>query len=65
VYFAVADLGASLAAVETGGGTVVTRDFETPYGRLAAVTDPAGAAFWVIESDGSGTPDRSDEVAGG
>jgi hypothetical protein len=39
---------------------VLGRAVETPSGRMAALTDPAGAVFWVIESDGTGTPDRSD-----
>jgi hypothetical protein len=38
------------------------RDFDTPYGRMAAVTDPGGASFWVIENDGTGNPDRSDDA---
>jgi predicted enzyme related to lactoylglutathione lyase len=60
VYFAVADFDAATAAAESGGGQVLGRAVETPYGRMAALTDPAGAVFWVIESDGTGTPDRSD-----
>jgi predicted enzyme related to lactoylglutathione lyase len=60
VYFGVADLGAATAAVEAGRGTVLLRDFRTSYGRMAAFTDPAGAAFWLVETDGTGSPDRSD-----
>jgi predicted enzyme related to lactoylglutathione lyase len=60
VYIAVANLDAALAAAERTGGTVLSRDFETPYGRMAALTDPGGAPFWLIENDGSGNPDRSD-----
>jgi predicted enzyme related to lactoylglutathione lyase len=60
VYFAVADVAAALAAVEARGGTVLRRDVETPYGRMAAVSDPAGAVFWIIENDGTGSPDRAD-----
>ena len=62
VYFAVPDIAAALAAVERRGGSVLMRDFDTPYGRMAAVTDPGGASFWVIENDGSGNPDRSDDA---
>lgn len=60
VYFAVADFDAATAAAEAGGGRVLGRALETPYGRMAALTDPAGAVFWVIQTDGTGTPDRSD-----
>jgi len=60
VYFAVADFDAATAAAEAGGGRVLGRRVDTPYGRMAAVTDPAGAVFWLIETDGTGTPDRSD-----
>ena len=61
-YFGVRDVEAALAAVEPRGGTVHTRHFETTFGRMAAVTDPAGATFWVIETDGSGQPDRGDDA---
>jgi hypothetical protein len=32
---------------------------ETPYGRMAALADPAGASFQIIQTDGSDQPDRS------
>ena len=35
------------------------RDFEPPYGRMAGIIDPAGAVFWVIQTDPSRQPDRS------
>lgn len=59
VYLGVIDAVAAVAAAERAGGTVLMQDFETPYGRMAALADPAGAAFWVIETDGEGQPDRS------
>jgi uncharacterized protein len=49
VYFAVADISAATAAVAGNGGTVVQEPFDTPYGRMAAVTDPAGAAFMLAQ----------------
>ena len=63
VYFAVADFDAATSAAEARGGTVRAAAFESASGRMAALTDPAGAVFWVVETDGSGTPDRSDEPA--
>jgi predicted enzyme related to lactoylglutathione lyase len=59
VYFGVADAGAAVAAAERSGGSVLLLDFETPYGRMAGLADPAGAVFWVIQTDGEGQPDRS------
>lgn len=59
VYFAVADAGAAAAAATAGGGSVVAEPFDTAYGPMAALQDPAGAVFWVVETDGSQSPDRS------
>ena len=64
VYFAVADLDAATSAAEAAGGRVERRAADAPYGRTAAVSDPAGADFLLIEADGTGTPDRSDTAAG-
>lgn len=35
------------------------RDFETPYGRMAGLADPAGAPFWDVETSGEGRPDQA------
>lgn len=48
VYFAVDDADAAAAAITELGGTVVQPASDTPFGRLAKVTDPAGAAFSVV-----------------
>jgi uncharacterized protein len=48
VYFQVADVDASCAAVVQLGGAVLTAAEDTPYGRMAEVTDPLGAAFNVM-----------------
>jgi predicted enzyme related to lactoylglutathione lyase len=45
VYFDVADIDASCALVEKLGGSVVMAPEDTPYGRLATLTDPMGAMF--------------------
>jgi uncharacterized protein len=48
VYFAVADLDASLTQVASLGGKVTVPAFDTPYGRMAVCSDPTGAAFSII-----------------
>jgi uncharacterized protein len=45
VYFHVDDADAALAKVVELGGSVVMPAEDTPYGRLATVTDPMGALF--------------------
>ena len=45
VYFASADVDADLDRVTELGGAVVMPAEDTPYGRLAVVTDPTGAQF--------------------
>jgi uncharacterized protein len=45
VYWEVADADAAVARVTALGGSVVMGAQDTPYGRLATVTDPAGALF--------------------
>jgi uncharacterized protein len=45
VYWAVADVDETVARVEALGGSVAQPPQDTPYGRLAAVTDPHGATF--------------------
>jgi predicted enzyme related to lactoylglutathione lyase len=48
-YFGVASLDATLEQVEAGGGRRLFGPVEVPAGRFAAVADPAGAAFSLIE----------------
>jgi predicted enzyme related to lactoylglutathione lyase len=50
VYFQVADVDASCAAVLRLGGAVLTGPEDTPYGRMAEVADPSGAVFNVMEA---------------
>jgi uncharacterized protein len=45
VYFEVDDTDAIVAAATALGGSVRTAPQDTPYGRLAALADPAGAPF--------------------
>jgi uncharacterized protein len=48
VYIQVADTDAALATVTELGGTVAEPAIDTPYGRLAAATDPMGARFKLV-----------------
>ncbi len=48
VYFGVDDTDAALERVAGLGGAVVTPAEDTPYGRLAAATDPSGATFKLV-----------------
>lgn len=48
-YFAVDDVDNSLEAVAARGGTVLTPAFDTPFGRMAPILDPAGAALMVMQ----------------
>ena len=45
IYWEVDDVDASVARVKALGGAIVLEANDTPYGRLATVTDPAGAQF--------------------
>jgi predicted enzyme related to lactoylglutathione lyase len=47
-YFTVADTDAALAAAIERGATVLGEPADTPYGRMASITDPQGATFSVI-----------------
>jgi predicted enzyme related to lactoylglutathione lyase len=59
VYFAVADAEVAIAAAERVGGRVISRDFDSLYGRMAELADPDGAVFYVLESNGRNAPDRT------
>jgi uncharacterized protein len=47
-YFATADTDASVTQVTRGGGNVIRPAEDSPYGRLATVTDDQGAVFSLI-----------------
>jgi hypothetical protein len=49
VYFGTADIDASVATVLSGGGAVVVAPEDTPFGRLATVTDPTGTQFKFVQ----------------
>jgi uncharacterized protein len=48
VYFKVADTDAALATATRLGATVTDPAMDTPYGRLAGLTDPTGTYFKLI-----------------
>jgi len=48
VYFGVDDTDAAVARTVALGGNVVRPAEDTPYGRLATVTDPNGARFQLV-----------------
>jgi len=48
VYFGVDDTDATLAKLVELGGSVVRPAEDTPYGRIAEVTDPVGAQFKLV-----------------
>jgi predicted enzyme related to lactoylglutathione lyase len=45
VFFGAEDVDATLRVIADNGGAVVRGAEDTPYGRLAAATDPTGVAF--------------------
>jgi uncharacterized protein len=54
VYFAVSDADASLAKAVDMGGKVVDGPDDTPFGRIATLTDPTGAMFKIVADTGQG-----------
>jgi predicted enzyme related to lactoylglutathione lyase len=52
-YFAVENTDATVAKVQELGGTVVTPAKDTPYGRMATVTDDQGTTFSVMDQSRS------------
>lgn len=58
VYFGVADADRATEVATRAGGQVLMPPFTTPYGRMAAIQDPYGALFQVIQATGE-MPDRS------
>jgi predicted enzyme related to lactoylglutathione lyase len=60
IYFAVADADAAAEAAGGNGGQVLAPPFDTPFGRMGALVDPAGAVFWLAQvNPDQPMPDRS------
>ena len=51
VYFDVEDVDAALEKIVELGGTIERPGEDTPYGRLAAATDPTGTRFKLIQTE--------------
>ncbi|WP_228978215.1 VOC family protein [Streptomyces sp. DH12] len=49
VYFTVDDVDAAIGRATTHGGKVVFGPMDSPFGRFAALLDPQGAAFSLID----------------
>lgn len=54
IYFMVADSDIAVAAATERGATVLAGPFDTPYGRMAVITDPQGATFAIMGAVPSG-----------
>jgi uncharacterized protein len=48
-YFVVTDTDSAVATVVANGGTALSEPMDTPFGRMAVVSDPGGAPFCVIQ----------------
>lgn len=48
-YFAVADADAAVSAATSRGGASLAPPFDTSYGRMAPLQDPAGAVLWLVQ----------------
>ena len=62
-YFAVADVEAARARVETLGGTAITEVMDISAGRFCVAADPQGAAFYLFENPSGETGPSSDTLA--
>ena len=49
MYFRVADCDATVKTATKLGGKVVAPPEDTPYGRVATITDPNGAVFKLVQ----------------
>jgi predicted enzyme related to lactoylglutathione lyase len=47
-YFAVADADQAAQNAAAAGGTVMSAPFDSPYGKMAVMSDPQGAPFSII-----------------
>ncbi len=62
-YFHVADVDEAIAAVKAGGGAVHMPATDLPVGRIAMVSDPQGAAFYLMDPvPPEGDPDAKSDV---
>ncbi len=52
IFFGAEDVDKTIEVIVANGGSVVRAAEDTPYGRLAAVTDPTGAGFNLTSLQG-------------
>ena len=52
LYFAVASADVAHDRAIACGGGVLAAPFDTPFGRMAPLTDPFGAPFWAVQLPG-------------
>lgn len=63
VYFGVPDAGEAVKTAKEAGGSALAEAIDTPYGTMAALTDPAGAVFMIMQApEGAPMPDRTDDA---
>jgi predicted enzyme related to lactoylglutathione lyase len=55
-YFSVADADEAVARVKQHGGKIMGNIDDSPFGRIAALMDPSGAAFKIVETPTEGRP---------
>jgi predicted enzyme related to lactoylglutathione lyase len=53
VWFTVEDADASAERARSLGGTVLQEPFDSPFGRMVAISDPQGPAFGIVEHPSS------------
>ncbi len=53
-YFMVTDTDVAVAAATERGATVLGEPVDTPYGRMASITDPQGATFSIMGATSTG-----------
>ena len=53
IYFAVENTDETVAVITSLGGKIMGKAEDTPFGRMAAMADPAGATFNIIQADGN------------
>lgn len=58
VYFGVADTELAVEQALGHGGGMPAPPQDSPFGRMGTITDPFGATFMVVQTDGSTAPDR-------
>lgn len=49
IYFSVVNTDATVAVITAHGGKILSNAEDTPFGRMAAVMDPFGATFKIIQ----------------